>query len=226
MQKRVFSNELAYVLGLIIMGLGNACMERADFGMAMVVTPAYILHLKISQTLPWFTFGVSEYLLQGVVLLSLILVMKRFKLSYLYSFLTAVLYGYTLDAAMLLVRLLPGHAFGHRLVFYAVGALLCAMGVSLLFHTYISPEAYELFVKEVSGKLGMDIHRFKTLYDCLFCAIGIILSFTFFGLWHFEGVKAGTIVFALINGSLIGLFSRLFERWFFFQDTLPWRRYF
>ena len=135
MQKRVFSNELAYVLGLIIMGLGNACMERADFGMAMVVTPAYILHLKISQTLPWFTFGVSEYLLQGVVLLSLILVMKRFKLSYLYSFLTAVLYGYTLDAAMLLVRLLPGHAFVHRLVFYAVGALLCAMGVSLLFHT-------------------------------------------------------------------------------------------
>ena len=59
--KRICSAELAYVLGIVILAFGTALMERAGFGMSMVVAPAYLLHLKLSQTLPWFTFGVSEY---------------------------------------------------------------------------------------------------------------------------------------------------------------------
>ena len=38
--------ELAYVLGLVILAFGTALMERANFGMSMVVAPAYLLHLK------------------------------------------------------------------------------------------------------------------------------------------------------------------------------------
>lgn len=56
------------------------------------------------------------------------------------------------------------------------------------FYIYIAPEAYELFVKELSGKYGINIHRFKTGYDCGSCLVSIVLSF-FFGLWCFEGVK-------------------------------------
>ena len=77
-------------------------MERADFGMSMVVAPAYLLHLKLSQTLPLFSFGMAEYTLQAVIIVLLALVMRRFKLSYLFSFCTAVIYGLTLDGVMLL----------------------------------------------------------------------------------------------------------------------------
>ena len=113
-----------------------------------------------------------------------------------------------------------------RVVYYLLGMLLCSIGVSLLFHTYIAPEAYELFVKEVSAKIGMDIHRFKTLYDCVSCGIGVVLSFAFFGLWHFEGVKLGTILCALINGSIIGWCTKMFEARFAFEDGLKLRSVF
>ena len=43
--KRVFYTELAYAIGITVLALGTALMERADFGMSMVVAPAYLLHL-------------------------------------------------------------------------------------------------------------------------------------------------------------------------------------
>ena len=224
--KKVFSSELAYVLGIAALALGTALMERADFGLSMVVAPAYLLHLKLSQALPFFSFGMAEYSLQAVLLILLSLLVRRFKATYLFSFVTAVLYGFTLDAMMALVALLPPGGLPGRLAFYAVGMLFCAVGVSLLFHTYIPPEAYELFVKELSARTGAEIHRVKTLYDCASCLIGILLSFAFFGLWHFEGVKWGTIFCALVNGALIGRCSGWFEKTFAFRDSLKLRRRF
>ena len=57
--------------------------------------------------------------------------------------------------------------------------------LSLLFHTYISPEAYELFVKEISSKFNLDISKTKTVYDCCSCIIAVAMSFLFLGFWHF-----------------------------------------
>ena len=55
----VFSTELAYILGILTLALGTALMERADFGVSMVVAPAYLLHLKVSQFYLFFTFGTA-----------------------------------------------------------------------------------------------------------------------------------------------------------------------
>ena len=80
-RQSVFSAELAYVLGILTLALGTALMERADFGVSMVVAPAYLLHLKISQVYPFFTFGTAEYCLQAALLIVLCLVLRRFKAS-------------------------------------------------------------------------------------------------------------------------------------------------
>ena len=222
----VFYSELSYVLGVLALALGTALMERADFGVSMVVAPAYLLYLKLSQTFPFFTFGMAEYTLQACLLAALCLVLRRFRPSYLFSFITAVVYGFTLDGCMALAALLPAHGMAARLVCYAAGMLVCAVGVSLLFHTYIAPEVYELFVKELAAKTGADVHRVKTAYDCVSCAVGVALSFAFFGLWHFEGVKLGTVFCALVNGSLIGVCTRVLEARFVFRDALPLKNWF
>ena len=70
--KKVFFAEWAYVFGILALALGTALMEHANFGMSMVVAPAYLLHLKISQFFPAYTFGMSEYVLQAVLLIAII----------------------------------------------------------------------------------------------------------------------------------------------------------
>ena len=225
--KQTLYTELAYVLGIIVLAYGTAFMERADMGLSMVVAPAYLLHLKISQTFSFFTFGVAEYTLQAVLLVVLCIIMRRAKLSYLFSFVTAVYYGTVLDFSIWTVSFLPGDdTLTWRIIYYFIGVFVCSLGVSLIFHTYISPEAYELFVKEISDKKGWNISRVKTIYDCTSCLIGVILSFAFFGFGHFEGVKLGTIFCALINGTLIGIISKFMESHFEFRDRLNLRSLF
>ena len=63
--------ELAYVMGMILCPLGVCLSAKSGFGVSMVVAPAYVLYLRISETLPWFTFGKSEYIFQGLLLIVL-----------------------------------------------------------------------------------------------------------------------------------------------------------
>ncbi len=226
MKKKVFYTEWSYVLGLIIMAFAAAFTEKADFGMSMVVAPAYIIHLRLVEFLPWFSFGVAEYFFQGLLIIITVIIMRKFKLSYLFSFVTAVIYGTLLDGAMYTIAALPDNTFAFRVLWYVLGTVFCSLAVSLFFHTYLSPEAYELIVKELSLKFGWNINKVKTGYDCFSTVLGIVLSFAFFGFGVFEGVKLGTVICALINGFLIGRFSKLLEHFFTFKNKFKIEKYF
>ena len=223
MRKRVFYTEVSYILGLIIMAFGAAFTELANFGMSMIVAPAYILHLRVSEILPWFSFGVAEYCMQGVIVLLTIVCVRRFKISYLLSFVTALLYGTILDRAIYLVSFCKSDSMGMCIVWFVVGTILCSVAVSLFFHTYISPEAYELIVKEISSKFSININKVKTIYDCISVSLAVVLSFAFFGFGVFRGVGIGTIICALINGYLIGRISAFLEQKFEFVNKLDER---
>ncbi|MBR3796621.1 MAG: hypothetical protein IKK34_11460 [Clostridia bacterium] len=225
-KKPVLHSEAAYLLGIAILALGTALMEKADFGMSMVVAPAYLLHLRLVEALPFFSFGMAEYMLQGVILVLLALAMRRFRRVYLLSFGTAVLYGFTLDAMLALAAPLGADSFALRVLWYVLGMVVCSLGVALFFKTYISPEAYELFVKEIAGRTGQPIAKVKTIYDCVSCLLSVIMSFAFFGFGHFEGVKLGTVICALVNGAIIGAISAWLDRTFDLRDALALRSFF
>lgn len=223
--KKIFYTEYSYILGLVLLAIGTALMTKADFGLSMVVAPAYLIHLAVSNFLPFFTFGMAEYCFQAVLILLLCVLMRKFKISYLFSFITAVLYGLLLDGALLLLGFVQS-IIVIRIIFFIVGLFTVSFSVSLLFHSYISPEAYELFVMEFSKKTGKDIRKVKTVYDCISCILAIILSFSFFGFGVFKGVWYGTIINALINGYVIGFFSKLLEKNFCFKDKFKFRSFF
>lgn len=224
--KMTFYTEAAYLFGIALLAFGTALMERANFGMSMVVAPAYLVHLKISQFAPFFTFGMAEYCLQALLLVILAIAIRKFKPLFLFSFVTAVIYGLVLDQLMNLVAVMPFSGMIGHIIYYLAGMIICSIGVAFLFHTYIAPEAYELMVKEISAKYHFKISRTKTVYDCCSCLIAVILSFIFFGFGHFEGVKWGTILCALVNGWIIGQCSKGMEGIFDFKDGLELRKWF
>ena len=225
MKKHTFYTEAAYAAGLLLIAAGVSLMEKANFGMSMIVAPAYVLHRWLQPVWGWFTFGAAEYCFQALLLVIMSLALGRFRISWLCSFVTAVVYGFVLDGLMLLAAPLPT-GMVWRVVWYVLGMAVCSLGVACMFRTYLSPEVYELLVKEGSRRYGVEIHRFKTGYDCASCLLAVVMSFVFFGLWQFVGVQWGTIFCALINGWLIGQCSRLLEKCFVFKDALPWRGWF
>ena len=223
MKKIRFYTEIAYVLGLIMLAGGTALMVFGNFGMSMVVAPAYILHLYISQFLPFFSFGMAEYTLQAVVLLVMMLILRKVKLTYFLSFLVAVFYGFALDGALLLTSLIP-ELLVFRILAYSVGALICCASLSLLFTSYLPPEAYEMFVKEIAHRFKKPVHKMKMFYDYGSLAVAIILSLVFFG--KLLGIGIGTVVCTIVFGFIIRGFQKLFDKIFKFEDGFKWRSFF
>ena len=63
--KRTFSTELAYVFGIVFVARGVVLMEKADFGVSMVVAPAYLLYRWLSPVWSFVTFGMAEIFRTG-----------------------------------------------------------------------------------------------------------------------------------------------------------------
>ena len=224
--KKVCYSELSYVFGIIALALGTALIEVADFGMSMIVAPAYLLHLKISQYFSWFSFGMAEYCLQAVLIILSSLIMHRFKMGYLFSFITAIVYGLVLDLCIMLVGFIPLNGIVYKIACFVIGVPMCSVGVAFMFHTYIAPEAYELLVKEVSDKYKFNVGKVKTFYDCSSCVVSIVLSFVFFGFWQFKGIGFGTVFCAFVNGWLLTSADKILNKLFEFKDAFKFRKYF
>lgn len=213
--------ELSFLLGTLILPLGTSLMTCGNFGLSVVVVPAYLFSLKLD----FLTFGMAEYCFQGVLLILFCLLMGRFRVGYLFSFFAAFSYGVVLDLWLPLIQSIPLPTLGHRLALYLVGMLVNSFGVSFYFESYFPPQLYELFVKGLSGKYHVPLSRFKIGYDLLSCAVGLALSLLFFG--RIEGIGVGSVVCAFLNGPLIAFWRRVIGRVFDFSPRFPrWQRFF
>ena len=223
MKKPTIYTEITYLLGIVLLAMGNSLCAYGDLGMSMVVAPAYVLHLALVEIFPFFSFGVAEYTVQALVIVVLIVMTRRVKAAFFLSFCTTLLYGAVLDMFMGVAALLPP-LMGLRIAAYAVGFCLGAAGVAALFIPYFPPGLYEVFVKEIvdrrKGRLGV----VKTVYDVCSLLVAVAMSLLIFG--KLRGIGVGTVICAFLNGTLIDLFGKLYRRLFRFKDALPWRGFF
>ncbi len=224
MKKKVYS-EFIYIIGLFTLTFGNMLMTKSDFGVSMVVAPAYLLHLKLVETLPFFSFGFAGYVVNGLLLVAMCLLLQKFKITYLFSFITVLFYGIILDGYMYLGTFIP-ETIVVRILCFVFGMIITSFGVACMINTYLAPEVYDLFVREVSSKFGIGLSKFKTAYDCTSLVVSVLLSFAFFGLWHFEGIKFGTLICALLNGFMIGKWSKSIRNFVIPCHILPIKKYF
>lgn len=223
MKKPVFHTELAFFIGLALLALGTSLTAYGNIGISMVVAPAYVLHLYVSQFLPWFSFGVAEYVFQAAVLLVLTLVLRKAKWGYLLSFCVTLLYGFALDGFMRLTAMLPQNFYG-QIIAYVVGAVICCNALSLLFCSYFPPEAYELFSKEIAAKLHKPVHKVVNVYNLCSLLLAVIFSLALFH--NIQGIGIGTVICAFVYGFIINFFQTLYGKLFRFEDKFPWRKYF
>lgn len=213
--KAKLSNEIVYISGTVILSLATAMLSVADFGLSVIVSPAYLISLKV----PYLTFGQAEYIIQGILFLIFCVAMKKAKVLYLGAFLSGVIYGMILDLWRILIPhfnpdvYAPGTlSVQFRVIYFIIGFFINAFGAMLYFKNKYYPQVYEFFVKGVSEKYRVELSKFKLRFDLAFLLLTLILSFVMFhGL---VGIGVGTIIMACCNGPLIGRYSRWFDRHF------------
>ncbi len=218
MKKKItIYSEIVYVFAVILIALAVGMSITANFGVSVLNAPAYIISEKLNLNITW-----TEYIAQGFLFIIFCLVMKRFKLIYFCSFVTGLLYG----GALLLVQLIP-HFNGNitspgslphylNVIYYIGSLILLCFAVALFLKTYLYPQIYDFFIMGVKSKYKVNQGVFKTIYDLTFLIIGVILALVFFkSIRGFIGI--GTLISALLSGTLINLFTKILDYCFIFK---------
>lgn len=218
MKKIKIYDEFAYLFAIVFLAFAVAMISTTGFGLSMIVSPAYILSQKVS----FLTFGQSEYVIQGIMFVVFCILMKKVRLVYFSSFVSGLIYGAVLDFWQIViphfnpdvtpVGTLP---VALRIVYFVAGMLLTSFTIALFFKVYLYPQIYDFFVKGVCEKYRIKQSKFKTIYDLSFLIISVVMSLALFG--EFVGIGVGTLIMAVCNGTIIGLFDKFLDKFFIFE---------
>lgn len=222
MKKIQKSSEALWLLGIIFVAFGVAICSKANLGVSMIAAPAFVIQEALASLLPWLSVGMTEYVIQGLMLLLLCLVIRRFHWHYLLAFAVAVIYGYTLNFFLWALGGISFDAVWLRWVMLIVGDLITGFGVACFFRTYLPLQVYELFVAELSNRFDFRIGRVKSIFDYTLLVLSLIMALTLFGDlttfdWttigyaSFHSIGLGTLVTTLLNSPIIMLMGKLLD---------------
>ena len=225
MKKISRTNELLWLFGIIFVALGVAICSKADLGVSMIAAPAFIVHEALQKVWSTLTVGVTEYILQGIMLVIMCIAVRRFTWKYLLAFAVAVLYGYTLDFFMWVLWGVTFDAVWLRYVMLIVGDIVTAFGVACFFRTYMPLQVYELFVAEIAARFRLDLTKVKRVFDVILLCLSVVLALTLFGdvaslelkkfaTSSYHSIGAGTLITTVINSFLISFMGKVIDRLF------------
>ena len=232
MKKMRKASELLWLFGIIFVALGVAICSKADLGVSMIAAPAFVVSEAIISLWSGFSVGVTEYILQGILLIVMCVIVRRFNWRYLLAFAVAVIYGYTLNFFIWLLNGVTFDAIWLRWVMLIVGDVITAFGVACFFRTYMPLQVYELFVAELTARFGLNITKTKSVFDISLLVISVILALVLFGVassfdWStigyasFHSIGLGTLVTTAINSPIIGLMGKLIDKLFGTEPMFP-----
>ena len=232
MKKVKKSSELLWAFGVIFVALGVAICSKADLGVSMIAAPAFVVNEAIQHIHSALSVGVTEYIIQGLLLIILCIAVRRFNWRYLLAFAVAVIYGYVLDFFIWLFGGVSFDAVWVRWVMLIIGDAITAFGVACFFRTYLPLQVYELFVSEVSSRFGFNINKTKWSFDLSLLVISVTLAIVLFGDintydWStigyssFHSIGLGTLVTTTINSPIIAFMGKIADKIFDPTPRLP-----
>ena len=225
MTKMKKSAELLWLLGILFVALGVAICSKADLGVSMIAAPAFVIYEALAPVLSGISVGVTEYVIQGLLLLLLCVVIRRFHWHYLLAFAVAVLYGYVLNLFLWLLDGIAPDAVWQRWLLLLLGDVCTAFGVACFFRTYMPLQVYELFVAEVAKRFSLNINKVKWTFDIFLLVLSATLALALFcdaGSFDWSTIRyasyhsigLGTLVTTAINSPVISLMGKLIDRIF------------
>jgi uncharacterized membrane protein YczE len=197
-----------YTAALFIYALGLCLMARANLGMSPVSSISYIIYYLTPLSL-----GVSQMIMNtAMVLIQLAWLGRAFpKFQFLQLGVSAV-FSVFLDLLMPLTAVFDSSLLSipGRLVLFCASLVIMAagLGVQVIINLIFLPG--DGLVKTISLKTRWSFGTAKVVNDCICVAITAGISFAC--LRRIEGIQAGTLVSALLLGTMARFFIHRTEK--------------
>lgn len=216
-EKHILRGELALAIAVIVNSFGVVLMLYSGAGISAISSVPY----AFSEVLPHISLGTWTYLFQGILVLSLMILRKKFVPPYLFSFVVGFLFGELLDVHELWIGILPT-AIPFRVLYFVVSYLLICIGIALSNRCGLPIIPTDLFPRELADITKITYSKIKISFDviCLTVTAGMTLIF----LGHIKGLGIGTILAAFTMGKCIGLIGNWMDKRVQFVTGIPVRQ--
>lgn len=207
----LFRGELALGIAVLINSFGVVLMLYSGAGISAISSVPF----AFSEVWPVLTLGTWTYLFQGALVLSLMILRKKFVPDYLFSFVVGFVFGKLLDVHEAWIGILP-YTIPLRVVYFVVSYALLSLGIALSNRCGLPIVPTDLFPRELSDITKIPYPRIKITFDvlCLLTTACLTLGF----LHRLEGLGIGTIAAAFTMGKAIGLAGDALDQHFRFGN--------
>ena len=205
--------EAALALADIINSFGVVLMLYSGAGISAISSVPF----AFSEVLPRLSLGTWTYLFQGLLVLSLMILRKKFVPQYLFSFVVGFVFGKLLDFYELWIPLLP-KGLVMQVIYFVVSYLLICFGIALSNRCKLPIIPTDLFPRELSAITGAAYSKIKIVFDVSCLAVTMLLTLLFLG--HLEGLGIGTILAACTMGKVIGWIGAKMDQHVSFTSVL------
>ena len=163
--KPVFRGELALLIAVIINSFGVVLMLHSGSGISAISSVPYAFSL----VLPKLSLGTWTYIFQGTLILTLMILRKKFVPSYLCSFIVGFAFSELLDVHKAWINILP-QTLPLQIIYFIVSYLLLCIGIALSNRCKLPIIPTDLFPRELSAITKVRYSRIKISFDviCLF----------------------------------------------------------
>ncbi len=212
-KRKVLRGEVALVIAVIINSLGVLLMLQSGSGISAISSVPY----AFQQVFPRLTLGTWTYIFQGLLVLSLMIMRKKFVPSYLFSFVVGFAFGEMMDVHELWITRLPLN-IPLRILYFVLSYLIICIGIALSNRCKLPIIPTDLFQREVADITKVPYARIKIGFDviCLLVTAGM----TYFCLGRIMGLGIGTIVAAFTMGKGIAIVGKWMDRKVTFTSML------
>lgn len=209
--RHIFRGEMALVIAVMINSLAVILMLYSGSGISAISSVPY----AFEKVFPGITLGTWTYIFQALLILSLMVLRKKFVPVYLCSFVVGFAFSELLDVNEAWINILP-RTIPCRVLYFVISYLLICIGIALSNRCGLPIIPTDLFPRELSAITKVKYSRIKISFDviCLAttaCMTGVLLG-------HIKGLGIGTILSAFTMGKTIGLIGDKMDRHFRFVN--------
>lgn len=193
----VIRGELALLVVILINSLGVVLMLHSGSGISAISSVPY----AFTDVFPKFSLGTWTYIFQGLLVLSLMIMRKKFVPPYLFSFVVGFAFSEMLDIHKEWVDALPT-SMAERVLYFVISYLLLCIGIALSNRCGLPIIPTDLFPRELSEITSIKYSRIKVSFDVICLTVTALMTGLILG--HLDGLGIGTILAAFTMGKVIG----------------------
>ena len=193
----VIRGELALLVVVLINSLGVVLMLHSGSGISAISSVPY----AFTDVFPRVSLGTWTYIFQGLLVLSLMIMRKKFVPPYLFSFVVGFAFSEMLDVHKGWVDALPT-SMTERVLYFVISYLLLCIGIALSNRCGLPIIPTDLFPRELSEITSIKYSRIKVSFDVICLTVTALMTGLILG--HLDGLGIGTILAAFTMGKVIG----------------------